>query len=104
MRKVFSFQNGMMMSNLKGEIFIIEICLNFDTNTSRGQKYFKENRLGIMFSINFGFFSVAADPKIAEIFEKTSVTSTAEIARKRYLRTFLGILTWYEDDLKIGSR
>lgn len=73
-------------------------------NFFRGQKYFKENRLGIMFSINFGFFSVAADPKTAEIFDKSTVTSSAEIARDRYLKTFLGILTWYEDELKIGSR
>ncbi|XP_055373471.1 uncharacterized protein LOC129606881 [Condylostylus longicornis] len=69
----------------------------------RGQKYFQENRSGILTSNLIGLICLLAEPKGLKILSSTGKSSTKETAKKRYLSTVLHTLKWYEIDLTPGS-
>ncbi|XP_055612222.1 uncharacterized protein LOC129758669 [Uranotaenia lowii] len=70
----------------------------------RGQKYFRDNRFGMMLSNMCGLISLLSDPKGLNLLHNTGKSSTPETARKRYISTTLHMLSWYEIDLTPGSK
>uniref|UniRef100_A0A2M4A901 ER-bound oxygenase mpaB/mpaB'/Rubber oxygenase catalytic domain-containing protein n=1 Tax=Anopheles triannulatus TaxID=58253 RepID=A0A2M4A901_9DIPT len=70
----------------------------------RGQKYYKDNRFGILQAAFCSLLVLLADPKGLRILEHTGKSSTAETARKRYVSTLKHLSEWYECDLEPGSR
>lgn len=70
----------------------------------RGQKYFFDNRFGMMQSNFCGLVTLLCDPKGLTILHNTGRSSTSETARKRYISTTLHMLSWYEIDLSPGSK
>ncbi|KAL7040610.1 hypothetical protein ACKWTF_000460 [Chironomus riparius] len=75
-----------------------------DAKFKRGQKYFMNNRFGIMQSNMYGLFSLICEPNGAKLLDKTNHSSTANLARKRYADTTLHMLSWCTDPLKPGLR
>lgn len=73
-------------------------------SSSRGQKYFFDNRSGIMLSNLYGLFSLICEPGGAKLLDRTQQSSTPETAKKRYISTSLNMLSWYEEELKPGSK
>ena len=70
----------------------------------RGQKYFLDNRSGIMMSNLYGLFSLICEPSGAKLLDQTGQSSTPETAKKRYISTTLHMMSWYEVDLVPGSK
>ncbi|KAL7039734.1 hypothetical protein ACKWTF_000090 [Chironomus riparius] len=70
----------------------------------RGQKYFAENRFGILLSNLCGLFSLICEPNGAKFLDNTNYSSTASLARKRYVRTILHVLLWCTEELSYESR
>ncbi|KAG4077474.1 hypothetical protein HA402_002901 [Bradysia odoriphaga] len=70
----------------------------------RGQKYFLENRFGILSSNLCGLLILLADPKGLDVLDSTKRSSTIETAKKRYVSTIMHTLSWYESDLHPGSK
>uniref|UniRef100_A0A182NJS2 DUF2236 domain-containing protein n=1 Tax=Anopheles dirus TaxID=7168 RepID=A0A182NJS2_9DIPT len=70
----------------------------------RGQKFYTENRFGILQANFCSLLVLLADPKGLRILEHTGKSSTTETARKRYVSTFLHMSDWYECELEPGSR
>lgn len=64
----------------------------------KAQKYFKENRFGIIMSSYYGLFCLLSESKGLEVLTQTNNTSTIVNARKRYVSTILNLLSWYEID------
>ncbi|XP_070500691.1 uncharacterized protein [Chironomus tepperi] len=75
-----------------------------DAKFKRGQKYFMDNRFGIMQSNFSGLFSLICEPTGANTLDKTNHSSNAITARKRYADTIFHMLSWYTDPLKPGSK
>ncbi|CAO1310604.1 unnamed protein product [Diamesa serratosioi] len=70
----------------------------------RGQKYFRDNRAGILLSNLHGLLVLMADPKGATMLDHTGKSSNPETATKRYSSTILHLISWYECELKPGSQ
>ncbi|XP_062544590.1 uncharacterized protein LOC134211594 [Armigeres subalbatus] len=75
-----------------------------DAKFKRGQKYFLDNRFGMMQATYCGLVSLLCDPKGLTILHNTGRSSTPETARKRYISTTVHMLSWYEIDLSPGSK
>ncbi|XP_070500440.1 uncharacterized protein [Chironomus tepperi] len=75
-----------------------------DAKFKRGQKYFMDNRFGIMQSNLYGLFSLICEPNGAKLLDKTNHSSNATTARKRYADTTFHMLSWCTDPLKPGSK
>lgn len=71
---------------------------------NRGQKYFSDNRAGIVIAIFYGVFAIISDPLTAEVLDRTGMSSTPLSAKKRYAQTTLHMIAWYESELKTGSK
>lgn len=69
-----------------------------------GQNYFQNNRFGVMTSNMYGLFSLISEPMGAKILDMSTKSSNAETARNRYSATTLYMLSWYQDELKEGSK
>ncbi|XP_035914508.1 uncharacterized protein LOC118513167 [Anopheles stephensi] len=85
----------------------LEACLPtwFDeVKFKRGQKFYSDNRFGILQANFCSLLVLLADPKGLRILEHTGKSSTTETARKRYVSTFVHMSDWYECDLVPGSR
>jgi hypothetical protein len=52
----------------------------------------------------YGLFSLISEPMGAKLLDSTNKSSTPETAKKRYCSTTLHMLSWYQDELKPGSR
>uniref|UniRef100_A0A182T9K7 DUF2236 domain-containing protein n=1 Tax=Anopheles maculatus TaxID=74869 RepID=A0A182T9K7_9DIPT len=70
----------------------------------RGQKFYSDNRFGILQANFCSLLVLLADPKGLRILEHTGKSSTTETARKRYVSTFVHMSDWYECELVPGSR
>ncbi|CRL00466.1 CLUMA_CG013728, isoform A [Clunio marinus] len=70
----------------------------------RGQRYFQNNRSGIMMSNLYGLFSLISEPSGAKLLDRTGMSSTSDTAKKRYVSTTLHMLSWYQVELKPGSK
>lgn len=70
----------------------------------RGQQYFQDNRFGVMVSNLFGLITVLTDPKSMKVLASTAKSSTCMGAEKRMISTQMHTMTWYEGELKPGSR
>ncbi|XP_052897317.1 uncharacterized protein LOC128304197 [Anopheles moucheti] len=70
----------------------------------RGQKFYSDNRFGILQANFCSLLVLLADPKGLRILEHTNKSSTTETARKRYISTFLHMSDWYECELVPGSK
>lgn len=70
----------------------------------RGQKYFHDNRFGILTSNMCGLLTLLADPKGLKILSETGRSSTPETAKKRYADTVMHTMSWYEVDLTPGTK
>jgi hypothetical protein len=70
----------------------------------RGQKYFSDNRIGIMTSNIFGLFALISEPEGAQLLDQTEKSSTADAAKKRYISSTVHMLSWYSEELKPGSK
>uniref|UniRef100_U5EQH2 Uncharacterized protein n=1 Tax=Corethrella appendiculata TaxID=1370023 RepID=U5EQH2_9DIPT len=70
----------------------------------RGQKYFNENRFGMMNGCLFGLIALLCDPRGTRLLMHTEKSSTPKTAKKRYISTSLHMLYWYELDLTPGSK
>jgi hypothetical protein len=57
-----------------------------------------------MLSNLYGLFSLICEPNGAKLLDRTQQSSTPETAKKRYISTTLGMLSWYEEELKPGSK
>lgn len=51
----------------------------------------------------FGMMMSNSEPKVAKILESTGEKNPAEAFRKRFARTIMTMLSWYESDLVPGS-
>uniref|UniRef100_A0A182QUX4 ER-bound oxygenase mpaB/mpaB'/Rubber oxygenase catalytic domain-containing protein n=1 Tax=Anopheles farauti TaxID=69004 RepID=A0A182QUX4_9DIPT len=69
-----------------------------------GQKFYQDNRFGILQANLCSLLVLLADPKGLRILEHTGKSSTTETARKRYVSTFMHMSDWYECELEPGSR
>ena len=70
----------------------------------RGQKYFHDNRIGILNSNFTGLICLMAETRGLKILSSTGRSSTKETARKRYISTVLHTMSWYDIDLAPGSQ
>ncbi|KAG4075523.1 hypothetical protein HA402_003348 [Bradysia odoriphaga] len=70
----------------------------------RGQKYFMDNRFGMLTSNLYGLFTLLADPKGLDVLDSTGRSSTPETAKNRYISTIVHMLSWYEDELRPDSK
>uniref|UniRef100_A0A2M4BMX2 ER-bound oxygenase mpaB/mpaB'/Rubber oxygenase catalytic domain-containing protein n=1 Tax=Anopheles marajoara TaxID=58244 RepID=A0A2M4BMX2_9DIPT len=70
----------------------------------RGQRFYKDNRFGILQASFCSLLVLLADPKGLRILEHTGKSNTMETARKRYVSTLRHLSDWYECDLEPGSR
>ncbi|XP_061502651.1 uncharacterized protein LOC1276428 [Anopheles gambiae] len=70
----------------------------------RGQKFYTDNRFGILQANFCSLLVLLADPKGLRILEHTGKSSTTETARKRYVSTFIHMSDWYECELVPGSK
>ncbi|KAJ6633173.1 hypothetical protein Bhyg_16017 [Pseudolycoriella hygida] len=70
----------------------------------RGQKYFLDNRFGMLLSNLYGLYTLLADPKGLDVLDSTGKSSTADTAKKRYVSTIVNMLMWYKDDLHPNSK
>lgn len=52
----------------------------------------------------YGLFALICEPNGARILDRTQQSSTSVTAKKRYISTILHMLSWYEDELKPGSK
>lgn len=52
----------------------------------------------------YGLFALICEPNGARILDRSHQSSTAETAQKRYISTSLHMLSWYEEELKPGSK
>uniref|UniRef100_A0A182KG29 DUF2236 domain-containing protein n=1 Tax=Anopheles christyi TaxID=43041 RepID=A0A182KG29_9DIPT len=75
-----------------------------ETKFKRGQKFYSDNRFGILQANFCSLLVLLADPKGLRILEHTGKSSTTETARKRYVSTFVHMNDWYECELVPGSR
>ncbi|XP_055628422.1 uncharacterized protein LOC129769913 [Toxorhynchites rutilus septentrionalis] len=75
-----------------------------DAKFKRGQKYFLDNRFGMMQSNFCGLITLLSEPKGLTVLNNTGRSSTPETARKRYISTIFHMLSWYEIDLSPGSK
>uniref|UniRef100_A0A182FHW7 DUF2236 domain-containing protein n=1 Tax=Anopheles albimanus TaxID=7167 RepID=A0A182FHW7_ANOAL len=69
----------------------------------RGQRFYKDNRFGILQASFCSLLVLLADPKGLRILEHTGKSNTMETARKRYVSTLKHLSDWYECDLEPGS-
>lgn len=51
-----------------------------------------------------GLLAVLAVPSILKILVHTKASSAPLTAYRRYLQTVFHTMTWYEEELKVGSR
>jgi hypothetical protein len=63
-----------------------------------------DNRACMMMANFYGLFALVCEPNGARILDRTNQSSTPETAKKRYISTTLHMLSWYEEELKPGSR
>lgn len=70
----------------------------------RGQKYFHDNRFGILESNFIGLLTLLAEPVSLEILSETKQSSEPITAKKRYISTIFMVLSWYESNLEPGSK
>lgn len=96
----FRVCNNEQCCELINDLLIITHSLNLVS----GQKYFQNNRFGVMTSNLYGLFSLISEPVGVKVLDMTQKSSTAETARKRYVATTLHMLSWYQDELKPGSK
>uniref|UniRef100_A0A182MVA1 ER-bound oxygenase mpaB/mpaB'/Rubber oxygenase catalytic domain-containing protein n=1 Tax=Anopheles culicifacies TaxID=139723 RepID=A0A182MVA1_9DIPT len=85
----------------------LETCLPtwFDeAKFKRGQKFYSDNRFGILQGNFCGLAVLLSDQKGLRILEHTKKSSTTETARKRYISTFMHMNDWYECELAPGSK
>ncbi|XP_058066462.1 uncharacterized protein LOC131216077 [Anopheles bellator] len=75
-----------------------------DAKFKRGQRFYADNRFGILQASFCSLLVLLADPKGLRILEHTGRSSTVETARKRYVSTFIHLSDWYECELTPGSR
>lgn len=69
-----------------------------------GREYFMKNRFGILSTNLCGLVMLLALPKGLPIFRAAPKSDYIEGVRKRYLETIMNTLSWYEVQLKNGSR
>lgn len=70
----------------------------------RAQQFYHRNLFAIFVGKLCGLLAVLAVPSILKILMHTKASSTPYTAYKRYLQTIFHTITWYECDLKPGSR
>jgi hypothetical protein len=63
-----------------------------------------DNRSGVMVSNLYGLFSLISEPGGAKLLDRTGMSSTPETAKKRYASTTVVLMSWYQDELKPGSK
>lgn len=68
-----------------------------------GQRYYRDNRIGIHASNLIGLFTLLAEPRGLQMLASTGRTSDAAGARRRYASTILHIDRWYAGDLRPGT-
>lgn len=70
----------------------------------RAQRFHDDNLFSIFAGKLCGLLAVLAVPSILKILIHTKASSTSLTAYKRYMQTIFHTLTWYESDLKPGTR
>lgn len=70
----------------------------------RAQEFYRKNLFAIFAGKLCGLIAVLAVPSILKILIHTKASSTPYTAYKRYLQTIFHTITWYEHELKPGSR
>lgn len=70
----------------------------------RAQDFYMKNLFAMFAGKLCGLLAVLAVPSILKILMCTKQSSTPFTAYKRYLQTIFHTLSWYEDELKPGSR
>jgi ER-bound oxygenase mpaB/B'/Rubber oxygenase, catalytic domain len=74
-----------------------------DHKFKRAQRYFKENRFGIVVTSLVGLLSLFAEPHELAVLTSTGRLSEAKTSKSRVIRTTLHMLTWYETELATSS-
>ena len=107
LKKISNDQFGTMRQSSKGVLHFFTQTFEFHSFKvlifCRGQKYFNENKIGIMLSAMYGLFSLICEPNGGDLLDKTGNSSTAEDARKRYVSTVVHLFSWYSNNLEPGS-
>lgn len=70
----------------------------------RAQDFYAKNMFAMMAGKLCGLLAVLAVPSILKILMCTNASSTPFTAYKRYLETIFHTLSWYDCELKPGSR
>lgn len=71
---------------------------------SRAQQYYNNNLFAMFAGKLSGLIAVLAVPSILQILVHTKASSIPLTAYRRYLQTIFHTMSWYEEDLKVGSR
>lgn len=70
----------------------------------RAQQYFRDNFFTMVNGKTAGLLGILAIPSILNVLIYTKASSVPQTAYRRYVETILHVLTWFEDDLKPGTR
>lgn len=70
----------------------------------RAQRYYHANIFGMFSGMLIGLLAVLAVPSILRVLSFTKGSSTPMTAYRRYLQTIFHVMSWYDEDLKPGTR
>lgn len=72
--------------------------------TVRAQRYYHANIFAMFAGMLVGLLAVLAVPTILRVLVFTKGSSTPMTAYRRYLQTIFHTMSWYDEDLKPGTR
>ncbi|XP_028172961.1 uncharacterized protein LOC114361931 [Ostrinia furnacalis] len=91
--------------NVKPEELEMKLPDDFDAEKfNRGRRFYWDHSYSFSTSMLLGLVAVFAVPSILRILVSTRRSNSTYTAYKRYLSTLLHTITWFENDLKPGSR
>lgn len=87
--------------------WVTNVQINLFTRISincRAQQYYASNIFAMASGNALGTMAVFAIPSILDMLVFTKNSSVPKTAYKRYVETLLHLVTWYQHDLKPGSK
>ncbi|CAO1335150.1 unnamed protein product [Diamesa tonsa] len=91
--------------DINSESLTFDLPIWYDEHKfKRGQRYFFDNRFGMMTSNLYGLFSLLCDPRGSQFLDRTGKSSDKISAKKRYASTTQTMLNWYKIDFEAGSK
>ncbi|XP_075983454.1 uncharacterized protein LOC142981426 [Anticarsia gemmatalis] len=91
--------------SVKPDELVMELPKDFDEKKfNRGRDFYFENCFALTSSMMMGLITVFAIPSILRVLIGSRRSNSTYTAYRRYLSTVLHTVTWFEHDLKPGSK